>query len=243
MRIRSFMLSIGIAISGCAAEATDELELTEENDIPAPASTEASSPLDKQTSQGEAKELPSLHESALCFNRSGFLATALVSTGHYGSWAGCIDFCPEGSWVWSINTRWDCQGGGSDCSGTNTIMLGCHDRAGNYVASISSSAGWWGYWSGWYTTRNGGPAKGMETFTMPKRGSRDDMSMTVAYLLDSGGSMVGESSGFHSGDVWARNECPAGTRVCGLQTRLEAKQGTRDDDTALNGVNLACCSF
>ena len=35
--------------------------------------------------------------------------------------------------------------------------------------------------------------------------------------------------------------CPAGSYVCGLQTRFEGQQD--GDDTALNGINMKCCKF
>jgi Vitelline membrane outer layer protein I (VOMI) len=247
MRLRSLMCSVAIAVSGCAAEPPDEIESADngEGQAPSLADTKASSSVDDVASSADdGQGPPSLKESALCFNRSDFRATALVSSGHYGSWASCVDFCPDNSWVWSINTLFDCQGGGSDCSGINTITLGCHDRNGNWVGTnVSSSAGWWGGWLGWATSANGNPAKGMSTFTMPKKGGGDDQSMTVAQLIDGSGNTFGSSFGFNSGDVFGSASCPAGTRICGLQTRLEAKQGTSNDDTALNGVNLACCIF
>jgi hypothetical protein len=39
--------------------------------------------------------------------------------------------------------------------------------------------------------------------------------------------------------------CPPKTYVCGARVRFEASQGagSRDDDTAMNGIEFACCSF
>jgi len=47
------------------------------------------------------------------------------------------------------------------------------------------------------------------------------------------------------GDWHGWQYCPPKTYVCGARVRFEASQGggSRDDDTAMNGIEFACCSF
>jgi Vitelline membrane outer layer protein I (VOMI) len=37
-------------------------------------------------------------------------------------------------------------------------------------------------------------------------------------------------------------KCPTGSAVCGMQSRVEGRQGS-GDDTAMNGVRLMCCTL
>ena len=39
---------------------------------------------------------------------------------------------------------------------------------------------------------------------------------------------------------WSES-CPPESAVCGIQTKIEPKQGKASDDTALNDVKLYCC--
>lgn len=43
------------------------------------------------------------------------------------------------------------------------------------------------------------------------------------------------------GDWLDIKECPAGSFVCGLKTRMEKSDSTDGDDTAFNGVEMICC--
>ncbi|KAG2497085.1 hypothetical protein HYH03_005079 [Edaphochlamys debaryana] len=43
--------------------------------------------------------------------------------------------------------------------------------------------------------------------------------------------------------TWATTTCEPGTWLCGMAVRTEANQGSSNDDSALNGISMACCKY
>uniref|UniRef100_A0A669QX97 Uncharacterized protein n=1 Tax=Phasianus colchicus TaxID=9054 RepID=A0A669QX97_PHACC len=75
----------------------------------------------------------------------------------------------------------------------------------------------------------------------PPRGLRDDTAANDASFVCSDGTVL-EGGGGDRG-LWGNwsDSCPPSVGVCGLRTRVEAPQRTRDD-TGLNSAVLLCCS-
>lgn len=186
-------------------------------------------------------------DKAGCNNRNdySFSNERNVSAGFWGSWGSCTDLCPINSFVYGFEYLQDYQGGNYDDSAVNTISMKCYDRTtGQYTGYVASKAGWWGSWNGWYVSGSiSDPVTGGWTLTLPQQGGGDDWSMADVQLTTLWGSTLYNSNPQLISGNWANNSCPSGTAVCGLNTRLESKQGTSADDTALNGLTLACCTF
>jgi hypothetical protein len=74
-------------------------------------------------------------------------------------------------------------------------------------------------------------------------------SVTAAGSLDvvgeitarDAGSIISPGDGYW-GSWWSWTYCPQYTYVCGATVRIESSQGG-GDDTAMNGIKLACCSL
>jgi hypothetical protein len=75
------------------------------------------------------------------------------------------------------------------------------------------------------------------------QGSGDDTGANDVKFLCSNGAEIAASNGGGWGSWGSYTSCPAGTAVCGLSIRLEDKQGSNGDDTAMNGLELHCCSM
>ena len=71
-----------------------------------------------------------------------------------------------------------------------------------------------------------------------RKGSGDDTAGNNIRLYTANGH-VSEAGPMMKGKWQGRKYCRQGLRICGFKTRVERKQGTRDD-TALNGVRFYC---
>ncbi|OXB52381.1 hypothetical protein ASZ78_001115, partial [Callipepla squamata] len=73
------------------------------------------------------------------------------------------------------------------------------------------------------------------------RGLRDDTAANDADMACSDGTVLrGDGAAGGEWGEWS-DSCPPALGVCGLRTRVEAPQRTRDD-TGLNSVQLICCA-
>jgi hypothetical protein len=203
-------------------------------------------PAEKPPQQAGAKACPA--------DRPGFMSWFTVSNGLYGDWAGCWSWCPSGKFVYRYQEMVE-DTGHDDDTAENAIALGCYDRnTGAFDSWITSSTGWWGSWymSG-ISASTESPAIGATVFQQPSQGSGDDLTMLRLNLWMKNGAITqapnplfdftggGPTTGIHNYNESA--QCPTGQAICGIKTRLESKQGTHADDTALNGVRIACCKF
>ena len=156
----------------------------------------------------------------------------MVWEGIWGSW-GNEDMCHQ-TYATAFKVRVETKFSG-DNSALNSVCLICKDGR-----EICSKLGFWGPW---YTSRQceAGFTEGKFRFER-NQGSGDDSAGNTLLLNCGGGHnyMAAVGAPNYWGD-WSSRSCPYGTRVCGIQTRIEPRQGD-GDDSALNGIKLRCCA-
>jgi hypothetical protein len=78
-----------------------------------------------------------------------------------------------------------------------------------------------------------------------KQGPGDDSAMVKIQGWCTDGSLLNTLSDQYAGDWTDWYECPAGYAICAFKLRIESPQGSGalEDDTALNGISVACCSL
>ncbi|HEY8947046.1 MAG TPA: hypothetical protein VIM73_22535, partial [Polyangiaceae bacterium] len=177
--------------------------------------------------------------------REDVYTTVTIGTGSYGSW-NCWDYCSAGSFAYGVQLRSESSRGSGDDTALNAVLLECYYRnTGGYAGYVTSGQNGWGWWmtpaySNPSTTDN--PFKGGRMRIEPGQGSGDDTMGNQVALTAMNGVETVPSAATSWGNWNGTTSCPAGTAVCGIQTRTEGSQGN-GDDTALNGVKLACCTF
>jgi hypothetical protein len=178
--------------------------------------------------------------------RSDVFSFVTLGTGSWGSWQACYTYCPAGSFAYSASLRSEVGQGAGDDSALNGIQFNCYDRtSGAYMGFIRSHAGFWGTWgttavSNPYVVSN--PFVGGQMKIEAPQGIDDDTAANTAQLKAMNGVWSTPSANTGWGSWQAAQSCPAGQAICGVNTRVEGQQGT-GDDTALNGIALACCGF
>jgi hypothetical protein len=187
-----------------------------------------------------------------CFQRADLKSFLNVGSGHWGDWAPCYDFCHTGSFAYNAKLKSEGnQGGSGDDTAANGLSLHCRNRTtGADTGWITSTTQQWGAWGtrarldSSFTMAN--PWIGAITWIEVQQGSGDDTSLNKIGMFDKfGGTAQG---GYYpsfavsfTNNIGGSAVCPTGQAVCGLRTRVEATQV--GDDTALNGVSFACCTF
>jgi len=183
--------------------------------------------------------------------RADHVDTVEIGGGSWGSYSQCISFCPAGSYALQVATKSEAsQGGGifgGDDTALNGVRLGCIDlRTGAFTGNITSLTGKWGSWSG---TKNVDPFISGNPFDTGRmniegpQGPGDDTAANAIELTAKSGK-VARPGGQHQWGTWDvfTHSCKIGTAICGINTRVEGSLGA-GDDTALNGVTFACCTF
>jgi hypothetical protein len=186
--------------------------------------------------------------------RADWTATAYPGDGLWGSW-GCVDWCPPGSYAYGANSKIEGRQYDGDDTALNGFRLYCYrhtDRI-NSVDSVTSSVGPWGSWQGmgsaacWDAYK---PIASVALRTEGSQGTGDDTSVNALKIgCGSGSAAVANPNPTKEGasvtpwGAWgAAAKCPAGSAVCGIQTRLEGDAGSHDD-TTINGARFYCCSI
>jgi hypothetical protein len=160
------------------------------------------------------------------------------SDGNWGDWYP-LAMCPNGQWVTGGLVRIErSQGGDNDEDDTalNTLHLFCGP------AEKWSGEGFWGDWEDMGRCKNGGHVKGARVRIEPKQGKGDDTGAVDLELVCEDDSVLKGSTHHEWGRWRGPLTCPTGTAVCGLETRIEAQQGSDHDDTAMNDVKFTCCT-
>ncbi len=173
--------------------------------------------------------------------RSDFVVAVTPYSGVWGSWSA-MQYCPEGSYAGGYSERIEGSQGSGDDTGLNAIAVECVNKAtGAWTDTLTPHAGFWGSWS--QTRRcsvQGGFFTGSDLKFERPQGSGDDTAANAVDFYCNVGQAFGPARGW--GEWQPKASCPANTAVCGIQVRVEGTQGS-GDDTAFNGLNIACCRF
>ncbi|MCX4244783.1 M57 family metalloprotease [Paraliomyxa miuraensis] len=169
--------------------------------------------------------------------------------GNWGTWHPTV-YCKPGTYAVGYRMRVESyQGGGlwfgNDDTALNSVQLLCKDPATGKTSLISSHDGLWG---SWYATSS---CPGSNNYLKSARmriessqggGNEDDTAANDVQFGCSQGETIHAPGGQGWGSWNSWKQCPSGTAVCGLRSRVESYQGD-GDDTAMNGLDLKCCNL
>lgn len=182
-----------------------------------------------------------------CAVRNDYYSTVTIGSGFWGDWAQCFDWCPEGqerSYAYSLRLRSEAAQGGGDDTALNGLKMDCYNKSDAvYRGFITSTVGPWGDWmSRQYCLQTSTPIRSGQMKIESPIGLGDDTAANRLSAQCLGGQWLQPDAHTSWGTWLGVVSCPSGTAVCGVQTRVESSQGW-GDDTALNGVRFACCTF
>jgi Vitelline membrane outer layer protein I (VOMI) len=177
--------------------------------------------------------------------RSDWTKDITVGEAPWGTWTN-MEYCPAGQFAVGYRMRVEafrgsCSGNACDDTGLNAVELLCMSPSHGAQSTLRAHDGLWGDWNP--TQSCGfGPMVGASLRIEPGQGSGDDTAADdmQGVCLDS--STVVAPGGAAFGAWGGKVSCPSGSAVCGIQVKFEGSQGD-NDDTALNGVRLACCTY
>ena len=233
--------------ASCAAE-DDPLE-GEADDLEedAPVEVDEGALTVPEVTEAERFPAPQLESNlrAACPIRSDYVSTVSLGEGGWGSWPECFDWCPEvqsKSYAYSLWLRSEPSQGSNDDTGLNAVALDCYNKSDwAYRGYIDSYVQFFGNWTdpGVCATH---PITGGELKIESSQGGGDDTAANDLDAQCANGQWLNPTT-YTSWGTWRGFAgCPPGTAVCGMKTKVEAKVGSQDD-TALNGVQFACCAF
>jgi len=162
-----------------------------------------------------------------------FASSTLAYYGNWGDW-GAWEYCPNGGFATGFKEKVEANQGGGDDSALNGICLICSQGG-----VICSTVGPWGSWAETGRTCSTG-FNAYNVKSEANQGGGDDTSANGVMLYCNDGNPYITSNFGPYGSWTGHKQCPSGQVFCGIQTRVEANQGG-GDDTALNGVDFACC--
>ncbi len=170
-------------------------------------------------------------------SRSHVKTEIVVGEGHWGTWHPPI-YCPgDDSYLNGVERRIEANQGDGDDTGLNAIRFSCTNDSSLYNANY----GHWGDWDNAISnsTCKSGAISRVRLKVEANQGDGDDTGANDLQVECADGTVLaGSDRGWGDWGGWA--QCPAGTQICGLGVRVEEEQG-KGDDTALNGLKIACC--
>jgi hypothetical protein len=184
-----------------------------------------------------------------CGTRPDFAgSTVVIGSGFWGFWDDCFDWCPVDSFPYAANVRSESAQGSGDDTAINGLSLHCYNRfTAAFTEYITGRQGDYGTWHSTGTTypyHVNNPIKGGGMKIESPQGSGDDTAANSIKISDlEGGSPTHLSSatGWGTWNTLSSFNCPGSTVACGIKAREEFADD--DDNTAINGVEFACCHF
>lgn len=179
--------------------------------------------------------------AALCgsFTLNIDVKSITVQEGQGGSWSPWVG-CPAHQFVYGYSMRVQSPQGSGDDTGLNAVRLSCASAANASATTIEPNPGLWGTW---YSPArcDARPVVGAMVANQPSQGAGDDTASNDVHMKCLNGPVL-QAAGETSWGVFPASFtlCPSGWGVCGASVRVEPDQGS-GDDTAMNGLKLACC--
>jgi hypothetical protein len=172
--------------------------------------------------------------------RSDYTSTVEVTGGPSGLTTPML-FCRPGTYAAAFEQQVEPHGS-ADNTALNSVMFYCKDYSGVLVEPLVA---WWGVWGSWSTlstcSSSGGFINSAELKVAPP-GSGDDTSANAArFWCNDNTELVANNDG-PLGEWSGAASCANGEVVCGVQIKYQTPRGD-GDDTAMNGLNLLCCSL
>ncbi|KAF4099049.1 vitelline membrane outer layer protein 1-like [Onychostoma macrolepis] len=180
-------------------------------------------------------------ESEQGSNRPYISELTVTKGASWGTW-GQKDMCPIGTYAAGFSLTVEYRTPGDDTA-LNGIRLHCSvpssTTSSSYSATVQSSVGRWGV----LTSKQFCPSGFLTGFQLrveSYQGRGDDTAANnINFRCSDGRVLEGHGEEWGTWGDWSKT-CE-GKGICGLQTLVEAPQGT-GDDTALNNVRMYCCA-
>ncbi|CAB1438946.1 unnamed protein product [Pleuronectes platessa] len=156
----------------------------------------------------------------------------------WGTWSW-PEMCPDQYFAIGFSTRVEPSQGDGDDTAMNGIRLICgKDGDRRLTSTVESHPGFWGDWS----LPQYCPSGVLTSFQLrveAHQGNGDDTAANNIRFRCSSNPVL-EGKGLNWGDYggWSQNCVNGG--ICGIETKMEERQG-RGDDTTLNDVRFRCC--
>ncbi|MGC4064455.1 MAG: hypothetical protein QM784_07390 [Polyangiaceae bacterium] len=170
--------------------------------------------------------------------RADFSTEIDVYTGRWGGWSAW-KYCAPGQYIVGLKTRVEQGQGGGDDTALNSVQFTCAAWGSVEYSYLNPNDGSWGSW-GAEVRCNRGPIVGAEL--RYETGSHDDQTGANDVHGQCMNGDVLTPGGMGWGNWQGMKYCPAGSAACGARLQIEGNQGG-SDDTAMNGLQLACCRF
>lgn len=159
--------------------------------------------------------------------------------GDQGDWRGNV-FCPSGTWAKGFRHETNARAESNyDDTGTYYVVLHCKNFDG-FVESIKS-LGEGGAGTTWWSDNLDCPGNFNFIKGYQLKVDNGGTGVTgVRMRCTNGQEMMHVAREHPDGNVQSWADCPAGTAICGLDSKFE-KAGTTPDDSALNDIKAHCC--
>ncbi|XP_053287661.1 vitelline membrane outer layer protein 1-like isoform X1 [Pleuronectes platessa] len=181
-----------------------------------------------------------LFQRAALMNRRSTTSVLTVTNGQrWGTWM-LTGMCRDQYFAIGFSTRVEAKQGGGDNTALNGIRLICgKDGKRSLTYTVESHSGFWGEWSNPQYCHTGV----LTSFQLRVEGQQGRGDGTAAnnirFRCSSGHVLEGSGLDWGVYGEWSKN-CGHGG-ICGIETKMEARQG-RGDDTTLNDVRFHCCA-